>query len=806
MHKAIATEFAGWPLIEIYSAGPDGTCHCPDGATCTRGAGKHPKGYWKDAAPLTEHGRTPRGLGVRTGAEAGFWVLDVDEAGVEPMKALIAEHGGFPATRKHQTGGGTWHYFFTMPDDFDITCSPGRLPKGVDVRGNGGYVILPPHRSGKGLYTVIDSSPVAPAPGWLLDLLRPKAVAEPVRAADPEQRKPSEASPYETSAIDSEVSRLKAMRDAATPDGAEYKGEPWDATTFEVACKLFELANSDWTALTPDEVPLLVRAEAPRDAGFDGSRVEAKIDSARGKVGAKQRPAPVDNTSWLEEVTPRSGPSALTGRTLDRDEVALTAAGALSDAEQASRFADAELSGRFLHAPGLGWLQWDGRRWADTDESVVVESSRRYAKQLIIDATRRGADPDAIKALTRRLTKNAIRAVVELARGIDGVRVQASALDAHPDLLNVANGVVDLRSGGLRPHDPGLLLTRISPVPYLPDATHPDVSAALQAIPAETREWMQVRFGQAASGHPAPDDIVPITFGGGANGKSSVLGAVDTALGEHSGVVSARLMVGRAGDHPTELMQLRGLRLAISEELPEGHALDTKRLKDVSGTHAITARAIRRDNVSFPATHSLVLSSNYRPKIVDTDHGTWRRLALVTFPWRYAAAPSGPGQRTADQGLRQRLREGLDGQHEAALAWVVEGARRWYAAGRVLPPPPGRVAEDTLAWRRQSDLVLAYVHDRLEFDAAAMVPSLELYADFGDWMTNRGHSRWSEKTFSERFDSHEMVTERNVARARTRDHGGLSRRFEEANQAYAPGQQVRVHKGLRFRRLTEGAR
>ena len=101
---------------------------------------------------------------------------------------------------------------------------------------------------------------------------------------------------------------------------------------------------------------------------------------------------------------------------------------------------------------------------------------------------------------------------------------------------------------------------------------------------------MQVRFGQAATGHMAPDDIMPVLRGGGANGKSTIVKAVHKALGDHAVIVSDRVLQGHPGDHPTELMTLRGARLALAEELPEGKHLNIKRLKDTVGTSPITAR------------------------------------------------------------------------------------------------------------------------------------------------------------------------------------------------------------------------
>ncbi len=82
-------------------------------------------------------------------------------------------------------------------------------------------------------------------------------------------------------------------------------------------------------------------------------------------------------------------------------------------------------------------------------------------------------------------------------------------------------------------------------------------------------------------------------------------------------------------------MVFRGARFAYMEETPEARRLDVTRLKRIVGCGRITARLIGKDVVEFPETHTLFISTNYRPVVDETDHGTWRRLKRVTFPYTY---------------------------------------------------------------------------------------------------------------------------------------------------------------------------
>ena len=117
----------------------------------------------------------------------------------------------------------------------------------------------------------------------------------------------------------------------------------------------------------------------------------------------------------------------------------------------------------------------------------------------------------------KMLSANRERAVLGLTRGI--VERTADAFDVDPDLLNTPSGVVDLRTGTLQPHDPDLLMTKITRGSYRPGDTHLDWEQALTALPEDVRSWFQVRVGQGITGYPTPDGIIPVLQGGGEKGR-----------------------------------------------------------------------------------------------------------------------------------------------------------------------------------------------------------------------------------------------------------------------------------------------
>lgn len=811
LRAALEAHRQGFDVVQLHGLRADGkTCTCSKGREC-RSAAKHPTDLaWTEAPRMTEDEirkawsgwRRDHNYGIRTGKRSGTWILDVDpeHGGDESLARLQAERGLLSRTRQVKTGSGGSHFYFTVPADFDVTNAKGALKDfpGLDVRGTGGQVVGPGSVTDKGSYDVVEDAPIAAAPDWLLEMLRPK---ERRQDAPGPSAGSGEHAPYFTAAVAGELARFDAMQAAATPGGVGYRGENWDDTCHEVACTLQEIANTPGSGVSLDYVREQYLARAPHDDGF-GPRDHHKCwESAAKEVAGKTRSAPVNLAAEVDtwDIPGDSKPGG------NDERVKPPAEGALTDARMSAEVA-AHLQARFRWSPGLGWLRYDGKRWVDVDDSAVLEAVRRYVVNLHARQARQGKSGSDLAPFAALLGATRIANLTKLAKG--QLLVEAADLDARPDLLNVGNGVVDLRTGTLGPHDPDLLLTKITTTPYLPDATHADWDAALTALPdADTREWMQDKLGQGVTGHMASDDMLVVAEGAGSNGKSAVVNAVLSAAGEHAVVVGDRVLLSNPSDHPTELMTLRGARIAIIEEAPEGRRLNVKRLKDVVGTTQIAARLIRRDSVTFPATHSLFLTTNYSLDIAETDHGTWRRLARVRFPltFRSEGQPlDGPDDRRGDPLLRERLKAGQDGQREAVLRWLVDGARRWYAAGQILPPPPKQVQLDTLAWRGEADLVLSFFREHLAADPTSHISSADLCAAFREWLQRTGHPAWTDRTITSRFGSHDVVTSAGIKADRGRPGPGHSR--PAFVFAKPPGDRFRAWTGVRFLRPDEGDR
>ena len=171
----------GWPVFPLHSPG-NGPTGCDCSRPCGKNAAKHPRTAHglldasTDLATVTRWWETwpNANIAIATGTESGLVVLDVDVGvgGDASLCTFTDEHGRLPDTPTVLTGGGGLHYYFAHPGEI-VRNSAGKLGAGLDIRGDGGYVVAPPsvHRSGS-LYEWARACEPAPTPGWLLARLR----------------------------------------------------------------------------------------------------------------------------------------------------------------------------------------------------------------------------------------------------------------------------------------------------------------------------------------------------------------------------------------------------------------------------------------------------------------------------------------------------------------------------------------------------------------------------------------------------------------------------------------------------------
>jgi putative DNA primase/helicase len=350
----------------------DGHCSCGSGVDCAH-PGKHPRtpNGVKDA---TTDRKTIKAwwnkwpdanIGIATGRSSDIFVIDVDgDVGKSSLERLQAEHGRLPKTVTVRTGKGRHRYF--RCDGARVGNYVGKLGKGIDVRGDNGYVVAAGsiHVSGAEYRFVdgqgLDDFKIASAPDWLRGLVR-KDSSDRIETekVDPiPEAKLDRARAYADSACDREVDRV-----------AKAPMHQRNHTLNVAAFKLGQLAP--YGILDPAVVTQKL-ARVARNIGLDEGEIGPTIASGldAGRRHPRRLPFWKSDPQAREVEPPRKSKDDVTRQLALLGE---------TDTDNAQRFAN-RFGTKALYTPGRGWLVFDGKRWGHDNVGRVVELAKTTAR------------------------------------------------------------------------------------------------------------------------------------------------------------------------------------------------------------------------------------------------------------------------------------------------------------------------------------------------------------------------------------------------------------------------------------------
>lgn len=369
----------------------------------------------------------------------------------------------------------------------------------------------------------------------------------------------------------------------------------------------------------------------------------------------------------------------------------------------------------YVHLWGR-WLRWDDTRWREENTLAVYDLARGLMRRL-------GIGRDA----------RTINAVVGLARSDRAHARLPEDFDRDPTLLNTPAGSVDLRTGELRPHSRNDLVTKVTPVS--PDGDCPLWRECLRTWTGENQElenFLQRLVGYCLTGS-VKEEVLPVLFGLGANGKTKFVEAVRFILGSDymQGIAMETLIVTYGEQHPTDIASLRGARLAVAEETEEGRRLAEAKVKQLTGGGRLRARFMRQDFFEFDPTHKLWIVGNHKPQLTNLDPAIRRRILLVPFE---VTIPT----EKRDRDLGEKLKKEAGG----ILRWAIEGAVAWYQNGLEPPELVGAASREYFA---AQDVISDWMEERLLFREKEdghsdewIVAKADLFKDWKLWALSRG--------------------------------------------------------------------
>lgn len=739
LDQALAFVAAGRAVMPLHvpvAPFPAQACSC-GGAKC-KARGKHPRlaHGTKEASndPAVVEGwaskwsRLNWGMATGAGADGEIWiVLDIDagKGGWEALAELVAQYGELPPTVQVVTGSGGAHFYFKTFGP--VQNSVQRVGKGIDVRGTGGLVVVPPsmHETGNA-YTwaegrALGEVEVLPCPAWLLGLAARKNPTKKDRAAQ-----------------------------ANIDSGEEIEGDVDGADdTGEAAPKKTRAARAARTVRQHDETGEVIYAE--------GGRNDA-LTSLAGAMRRRGMSAEAIRAALLVENRTRCTPP------LDDEEVEVIGASVgryEPDVTEASRMArrfgradHVELAEATLEALGPAPVTHDeGDFWRYHDPSGTWKRLPLEQVEHVVAGFAGCPIGGNNGDRPLKLTASTISGAARIAR--NQVITDPGRMRFQSVVHGVAftNGFLEISTGVARlvPHSPSHGARFSLPFDFDRDARAPlleqfwsDVFGDVSEEEASLRVMLLQEFAGACLFGLAPRfQMALVLLGPGGNGKSQAIEMLRALLPEGS---TSAIKPHDWGER-FRVADLAGKLGNFCNELPaEREIVANDIIKDVISGDPIQAERKNQAPFEFSSTCGHIFSANTLPTTNDLTDGFFRRLACVAFSRRM----TGQG-RVLDIGKKI-----VSAERAGLTAWAVRGVERLIRQGAYTTPETSIEAMED--WRDESDPSRAFLKEYLLLNSDFQsCTASELYSAYSTWATKNGHGVMSSTKFGRRAAASGLV-------------------------------------------------
>ena len=619
--------------------------------------------------------------GISTGFESGVFVVDIDpKHGGDKSWAELTANSKLPKTLEVITGTRGLHYYFKYPTNTVVTNSP--LGKGIDIRGEGGNIVIPPSTHPNGTtYTwakgrTPDKASIAKAPAWLLKRIK-----------------------------DTSISEFPSLIGTKIDRGSRNN------TIFHQALLLARQG-----ALYPFTLTAMMTwVKETKEFDMSPKEIEATVESAY-VFYEKER---VKKKS-LNDVE-------------------------LSDVGNA-RLILSDHADIIKYAVGLGFHAWDGKRWAYDEESLKMRQLAIQSMDKLRDTSLEELKARTSKTESSALLKvyhwsinshnsSRLAAMVEVAKSYPQLLKRSDELDDDSTafMLNFNNGTLNLKTGELRPHDKSQFITRLVDHDYNEKAKCPTWDQTLRLAFNDDQDlinYFQRAVGYSISGDTSEQCFFICWGAEGNNGKSTMLEALQRILGVDYAIMSdAKVVSSKEKDNHvlSSLALLNKVRMVSVNEFGENAVLDEELIKQLTGGDTVQAKRLYMSPFTFKPVFKIWVRANSKPIVHGTGNAFWRRVKLIPFEHSIPEKYRRP---------RHLVDAALYGEAEGILAWAVRGFQEWQAAGGLNDPQKVQMAASV--YRNESDSVNLFFEECVDMKSGVETPRSILYSTFRDWSQSQG--------------------------------------------------------------------
>lgn len=442
------------------------------------------------------------------------------------------------------------------------------------------------------------------------------------------------------------------------------------------------------------------------------------------------------------------------------------------------------------------WLIWGGHHWIEDDFEISAQSIEdvcelylRLAESKQIEADEE-TDKD-LKSKLQSIADTALRRVnqlrdtpgqdklLQMTRRIrDPLVVLPNQIDQQHYVKACPNGVIDLRTGELRPGKPeeyilNAIVTEYDPELLRKDDPCPETNRFLLSSMDGDQElvdfiWRLLGYGLITERR---DHIFTIMWGEhGRNGKDTLIKLVTHVLGQTlSGDAPVEMLLQtqqvRNSSAPSpDVLTLRGMCIAWINEAEEGQRFALAKLKKLTGGGYITARGLHdKLQTTWLQTHLPIMTTNELPKAKADDAAFWSRALIIKWPLSFVERPEQPYERPADKDLTEKI----GAEAKGVLARMVRGSMEYLRDGLKIPDKVRQwTREQRASWDDVglfiSEWCISESHQANPDNYTLKVSATDLHEAFCIWYARYRDRRYSisAKKFAEALNKKDIAYKR----------------------------------------------
>ena len=393
------------------------------------------------------------------------------------------------------------------------------------------------------------------------------------------------------------------------------------------------------------------------------------------------------------------------------------------------------------------WFVWNNTNYVQDNLEFearfydFLDSYRKLAKMNVVVKTTDGkyySIQEFSKFLNSKSTASTAKKIADSARSIKTIISQDRDFDTHKHIIACKDSYYNLKTGKAFKPDPFYKITMCCDVEPSEKPNCPEFQKFLKKIfkTESLINYIQVLLGYMVTGETTVQKIY-IYYGDGSNGKSTFQTIVKKTLGEKYAKTSdsKTFLASQVRNIRNDIARLKGARVVISSETPEGEKLDENTVKLLTGGDSVECRFLYKESFEYRPQFKIILATNKLPVIQGTDYGIKRRIEVIPFKTKITESEM-------DTEMEEKLEEELPG----IFRWMIEGAKEWYENG--FPECP-EVKEATREFWEKKDQIEEFLEDCCEINTDRKTPLQDLYNRYLGWAKSTDYKMLGKKQFGD---------------------------------------------------------